>query len=90
MKKGGYYASRICMFASFAIVVITVVIIYLRQDSSFLPLLVVGFMGGCISTPFYYYYKAKAKSVEPYRGIDVKTLNDYAEMDKEKKNSPKQ
>ena len=89
MKKRGYYLSRIFMFGFFVLVVIAVALTYMQQTSKYFPILLIGLIGGCASTPFYYYFKAKAKTVEPYWGTDVKALNDYAQMGKKKSASPK-
>lgn len=38
---------------------------------------------GCASTPFYYYFKAKDKSVGPYDDAEIQTLGKLGEEQKD-------
>ena len=54
--------SAAALFTGMGIVLVAVWLIWSHQSARYFPLLLVGLIIGCVSAPFYYYYKAKAKT----------------------------
>lgn len=58
----GRVISTVCLLLGAAIEVVSLLLIWIHQSGRYFPLLLAGFILCCLSTPFYYYYKAKAKT----------------------------
>lgn|GEM_PF-5789848 len=66
-----------------ALVILTLILTYVYGTSRYWPLLLIGLAIGCVSTPFYYYFKAHDKTLNPGDALAIKTLNKLGEQQRQ-------
>lgn len=75
-RKKKEWISAGCMYLGLALVATGVIETYRTWSPRYWPLLVIGLAVGCVSTPFYYYFKAKDRSADPYGDVAINTLSE--------------
>jgi hypothetical protein len=68
------WLSLVGIYLGLGIVLVAFYKISQTWTASDAPLLFIGLLIGCISTPAYYYFKAKDKTVKPYTDVEIQTL----------------
>lgn len=68
------------MYLGLALVAAGVIKTYQTGSARYWPLLVIGLVLGCVSTPFYYYFKAKDRSADPYGDVAINTLSELGKQ----------
>lgn len=74
------WLSSLGFILGFAMVLAAVVATFETRSARYWPLLVTGLVIGCVSAPFYYYFKAKDRSADPYGDTEITTLNELGKQ----------